>query len=277
MELNLSLRQISIASQTKTTRSFGSPTLGVSALELEVLLDQSLSNVAQFYSTNPSVNPPKGEGNYFLQKNFLDGCKDVKGKIPKEKYLENPEIIIEYINGQYLAKYNDEITQRLEEKLSKFKIENSSLEQIFSKQVREERKWINDNKIKIGRYLCDMQDKYLKTNNPFDLRPINISYDIANYIGYSRTTTCYLTKDLTIQLPNKSVIFANDLIPASGLSKIRGKYALKELMKDPELYLNKEWKVSNKELRILLKEKFNISLSEYNVYVYNRNIKKDYK
>ena len=150
-----------------------SPILGLSPLELELLLSQSLEQVKEFHEENPhwkDENPPENRGNYFWQGNFLDGCKQVKGKIAREKYLENPQIFVERGKEGYSTRYNSQIDERIKDKLARFKRTGEegtpSVDKIFSRQFAKEREWIVKQQLAIVKYLCETQDRYIKSRNP---------------------------------------------------------------------------------------------------------------
>src|SRR3990172_8049387 len=102
-------------------------------------------------------------------------------------------------NG-YQIRYNQEINERIAEKLSKFKRGNDdkikTLDKIFSKVFSDERNWIVGKQIEIAEYLCREQTKYLQTQNPFDKKQID-QQDIAEYIGHSGGCVSRLMKNLT--------------------------------------------------------------------------------
>src|SRR3989338_3607050 len=125
MELELSQITKQNIKLKQCSRMFvgSSPIFGMSSLELELLLDQSLERISEFYEQNPptTLNPPLAaedlagnladgiaskRTNYFKNDAFLNACKSVKGKIPKEKYLEMPAIIVKKTNKGYSAEYN---------------------------------------------------------------------------------------------------------------------------------------------------------------------------
>ena len=252
----------------------GSPIMGLSPLELELLLDQSLEGVRDFHEENPNwraENSPESRGNYFWQGNFLNGCKSVRGKIPKERYLETPQIFVEGAEGSYSTKYNSQIDERIAEKLAQFKRTGESgtppVDKIFSKQFAKDRKWIVEQQLAIVKYLCGAQEKYLQTRNPLDLESIN-QQNVAEHIGYSITSVSRLVKNLTAQLPDGRVIFADELIPGLNATILKGTYALGQLREDSTLYENGSWKVSDTKLVPILKERFGIDVARRTVSKY---------
>src|SRR3989344_5552531 len=108
MELKLSLR---LEQRHSHANSF--PILGLSPLELELLLDKSLEEVRIFHEDNPDwgiKTPSEKKGNYFYQKNFLDDCRSVAGKISRERQLENPQVLVERgEEREYCTAYNPQI------------------------------------------------------------------------------------------------------------------------------------------------------------------------
>ena len=214
-----------------------SPILGLSPLELELLLDQSLEQVETFHEENPEwrdETAPEERGNYFQHKQFSDDCKSTSGKIPLEKYLENPQIFVERNEGGYSIRYDLQIDARIAEKLAQFKRIGEegtvSADKIFSKQFAKERAWIVEQQLVIIKYACKMQDQYLLTGNPLDLKPLT-QLNVAQNIGLSKTSVNKLIQNLTIQLPDGKVIFANELIPGlKAAAKVT--YALRLLQQE---------------------------------------------
>lgn len=262
----------------QSSQLFISPILGLSPLELELLLDQSLEKVEDFHEKNPDwrdENPPEERGNYFWQGTFLDGCKSVREKIPRERYLENPQIFVKRGEDGYSTQYNSRIEERIAEKLTRFKRTNEEgtppVDKIFSKQFAKERAWIVKQQLAIVKYLCETQDKYLESRNPLDLKPIT-QQNVAEQIGYSDTTISRLVKNLTLQLPNEKVLFAEELIPGAKAATIKGTYALRQLQQDPELYEKGKWKVSDTTLVPILKERFSIEAVRRTVSKYRRGL-----
>src|SRR3989344_6447323 len=126
-----------------------SPITGLSPLELELLLDQSLEGVEEFHKKNPewiSKNPPENRGNYFWQKNFLEGCKSVRSMIPREKYLENPHVFVERSEDGYSTRYNSQLEERIAKKLAQFKISSEHVtvpvDKLFSRHFARDRAWV---------------------------------------------------------------------------------------------------------------------------------------
>ncbi len=258
----------------QSSKLFISPILGLSPLELELLLDRSLEQVKDFHEENPhwkKEKSPENRGNYFQQENFLDGCKSVKGKIAKERYLETPQIFVERSEEGYSARYDSQINERIAEKLAQFKRTEGErtppVDKIFSKQFAKERDWIVKQQLAIVQYLCKTQDKYVKSRNPLDLEPTT-QLNVAEHIGYSDTAVSRLVHNLSIQLPDETVIFADELIPGAKITTLKGIYVLRQLQQDPELYENQSWKVSDRELMPILKERFGIDVARRTVSKY---------
>lgn len=257
----------------QSSRLFISPILGLSPLELELLLDQSLEQVKDFHEENPewrSENPSEERGNYFWQGNFLDGCKSVRGKIARETYLENPQIFVERGDEGYSTRYNSQIDERIAEKLARFKRSKEEgtppADKIFSKQFAKDRAWIVEQQLAIVKYACEMQDQYLLTGNPLDLKPLT-QLNVVENIGRSKTSVGKLIQNLTIQLPDEKVIFACELIPGiKAAAKVT--YALRLLQQDSDLYENGGWKVSDTKLVPILKERFGIDVVRRTVSKY---------
>src|SRR3989338_4184765 len=97
------------------------PLLGVSPLELELLLDESRADVEKFYEREPGH---LATGNYFHHSSFRGNATGVKGKISPEEHLKNPQIIIKEKEsteeGKYAVMYNPELEARIQEKLKQF-------------------------------------------------------------------------------------------------------------------------------------------------------------
>ncbi|HLC81464.1 MAG TPA: hypothetical protein VJH68_02300 [Candidatus Nanoarchaeia archaeon] len=251
-----------------------SPINGLSPLELELLLDQSLEQVKTFHDQNPewrSENQPENRGNYFWQRDFLEGCKSVRGKISREKYLENPHVFVERSEEGYSVRYNLQLDERIAKKLAQFKRNNEQgkmpVDKIFSKRFAQDRAWVVEQQLAIVKYLCKTQERYLQTGNALDLEPINQN-DVAEHIGYSITSVSRLVKNLSIQLPDSKVIFARELMPGKNATTQNGACALKQLQEDPALYGNGKWMVSARELVPILRERFGIKAARRTVSKY---------
>lgn len=270
MELGLSLS----LQLNQSSKLFISPILGLSPLELELLLDKSLEQVEQFHEENPywgNEHPPENRGNYFRQETFIDSCKSVRGTIPRERYLETPQIFVERSEERYSTRYDSQIDERITEKLTRFKRIKTEgtppVDKIFSKQFAKDRDWIVKQQLAIVKYLCETQDKYVKSGNPLDLESIT-QQNVAENIGYSATSVSKLVRNLSIQLPEGKVVFADELIPGAKATTIKGTYALRQLQQEPELYENGTWKVSDTKLVPVLKEKFGIDVARRTVSKY---------
>jgi hypothetical protein len=250
------------------------PILGLSPLELELLLDQSLTQLQEFHSRTPDYrddNPPETRGNYFWNRNFVNNCKYVAGQIPKERLLEIPQILVEFSNGDYSVSYNQQINKRIEEKLSQFTREGEegkvSANNIFTSQFKATRKWNLEHQTEIVRYLLEAQSKYIARGDPLDLEPIS-QRDIASKINKHNSLVSRLIRNLTILLPDEKVIFADELVPGPKISIIKGTYALSQLQQDQDLYENGVWKVSDRELVPILRERFGIEVARRTVNKY---------
>jgi DNA-directed RNA polymerase specialized sigma54-like protein len=247
------------------------PLSGLSVLELEELLDQSVENVQDFYTQNPQwreQHPIEGRGNYFYGEDFSKRCKAVRGKIAREKYLEQPQVIV---HEDYSTSHNPSLDQRIAEKLALFKREDTTerarVDQLFSKRFMKEWQWVKEQQVAIVDYLCAEQEAYIKSRNPFDMKPINLD-DIAKTIEYSSSTVCRIVNNLTVQLPTGDVIFADELIPSGKLMSIQGRYALQQLKQDATVYENGKWILSDQDLVPLLHERFGIEVARRTVSKY---------
>ncbi len=255
----------------------GGPILGLSPLELELLLDQSFEQVEAFRVENPNwgnENPPEERENYYWGGHFRDTCAAVKGKISREAHLATPQVLVERGEEQYFARYNTEINQRIAEKLARFKRTGEEVpppSKIFSKAFGRERAWVVEQQLSIVKYLCSAQEKYLQSGSPLDLEPLNQD-DVAFHIGYSNTSVSRLVRNLTIQLPDEKVIFADELIPGAMISNKKGIYTLTQLQQDPALYDNGSWKVSDEKLVPILRDRFGIDLARRTVAKYRKEL-----
>jgi len=247
--------------------------LGLSALELELLLDRSLESINIFYEQNPdwrAQHPVEARGNYFNGNNFSQHCREVKGKVSREKYLEQPQIIVRYNEG-YNVECNSLLDQKIAEKLALFKRENAGerprVDQLFSKRFVEEWEWMKEQQLRIIDYLCTEQKVYLTSRNPFEMKSINQD-DVAKAIDYSSSTVSRLVNNLTVQLPTGEVIFAEELIPGAYLMSIQGRYALQQLQHDVTIYENGNWMISDQDLVPILKNRFGIDIARRTVSKY---------
>ena len=167
-----------------------------------------------------------------------------------------------------------QIDRRIAEKLAQFKRTGEEApppSKIFSKQFAKERAWIVEQQLAIVGYLCARQEKYLQTGSPLDLEPLTRN-DIADHICYSNSSVSRLVRNLTIQLPDERVIFADELIPGLMFSNKKGVYALKQLQQDPALYDNGSWRVSDEKLVPILRDRFGLDIARRTVTKYRKEL-----
>ncbi len=208
------------------------PILGLSALELEDVLDRSLAAVQEFYQQEPEYH---SRGNYFTHPSFLQICKSVQGSVSEQRYLERPQVLVSENCGNYGIMYNPFLDESIYAKLEKFKDQGSDNPGNFSRQFLHNWKWLEENQLKIAAYLCEVQRKYILSSSPFDLQEMS-QQNIADHLGYSLSSANRLVQNFTLQLPDTRVIFATELITGNGLRQLQGVYALQQLSQEGILY-----------------------------------------
>lgn len=268
---------VSLQQRMEMPAGVGSPLLGLSPLEVELLLDRSLEQVKAFHVENHHLrdaNLSEEGGNYYWGGHFRDTCAAVKGKVSCDAHLETPQVLVEKRDDEYSSSYNTQIEQRIAEKLARFKREGEELpspSKLFSKAFARERTWVVKQQLAIVQYLCSAQERYLQTGSPLDLKPIS-QWDVAGHIGYSNTSVSRLVRNLTIQLPDKRVLFADELIPGATTSSQQGVYALGRLRQDSALYEGGKWKVSDEALVPILRERFDLDVARRTVAKYRKQL-----
>ena len=247
--------------------------IGLSHLEMEVLLDQAKERIEEFYEKN---DPRDHNGNYFRTPSFTEGCKNVKDAIPRQTYLENPQILVSQDNGAYQTEFNQDLKRRVEQKLREFKDPDGkkSLEDMFTRSFEKEKKWMEEAQKEIVKYVCELQKDYLDSKNPMDLKELT-RVEIAEHFGYDDSTVSRLVKNLSLQLPDERVIFAEELIPAKNIERVKGVYALGQLMQDPEYFTDGKWKLPDEKLRLVLKEKFGLDMARRTINKYRNSLKNE--
>lgn len=252
------------------------PILGLSPLELEQLLDNGLEQVVDFYERTPlggDRGSPEHKGNYGLTGAFRRSCDSVKDALPKERYLETPQILVKKGEQGYSSSYNTMLEDRIAEKLAQFKRypnqERPEVGQIFSLKFKKDREWVVNQQLAIAKYICEAQDKYLNSKNPFDLSHLS-QKDVAKHFGYSETTICRLIRKLTIQAPDGKTIFAEELIPGYHITTLTGTYALRQLQQDQNYYEQGRWKVPDNILKPAMLERFGIDVARRTVAKYRQ-------
>ena len=269
--MNLKIR-MGLDHKMELPHKLPNPLLGLSPLELELLLEQSLVAVRKFDAQDPAWNEPRPielRKNYFGTHDFSQQCESVRGSVPKEKYLEMPQIVVQK-ESEYVVRYNADIQKRLQEKLDQFKRredEKPRVNQIFSKRFMRQREWIVAQQLSIVEYLCKEQDTYLQRGNPFDLKSISRE-DVATVIDCSASSVARLVTNLSVQLPNTRVIFTEELIPGQMVNRLQGVYALRQLQQEGELYHEGKWRVADRELVPILYERFKLEVARRTVAKY---------
>ena len=252
------------------------PLIGLSPFELEALLEQNLDSIEDFYDADPFyqyMHPADARANYYNNPEFVKRCRALKGRIPASVYLSEPQIFVrEEPGNHYSAEYNSELNRRLDTLLSQYKRTGGKDRpppgKIFTKRFRKEREWIVEQQLHIVQYLCEKQHRYLETNALIDLQYIT-QHDIGDNIDYSNSTVSRLMNNLTIQLPDGKIIFAEELTPDKNFLRTN---ALKYLQQDPQCYENGKWKVSDRKLRDILEQKFGFDISRRTVAYYRNMI-----
>ncbi len=212
-----------------------SPVLALSDLELEILLEEGLEGIKEFYRQNPEH---ERKGSYFFGRDFSDKSREVKGKIPDSTYAENPAVIVNLREGSYTVQYNSQLDERINRKLERFKSrDNLPNADSFSRAIAREREWRKQRQLELVAYLCQEQKEYIESGNPKKLKRIN-QEDVAKHIGYSASTVSYITRNLTIQLPDGMVMYTRDLIPSNRIESSEGFIALQQLQQDTQYYDN---------------------------------------
>jgi DNA-directed RNA polymerase specialized sigma54-like protein len=264
--ITLSQRQLLTQTQGHKVGAF----IGLSHLEMEVLLEQAKEGIEEFYQENDQENH---EGNYFRTSSFTESCKSVKDSIPQQTYLDNPQILVSQENGSYQTEFNQDLKKRVEQKLREFKDSNGrkSLEDMFTRSLGKEKRWMEKIQQEIVKYVCEQQSDYLESGNPMNLKELT-RVEIAEHFGYNNSTVSRLVKNLSLKLPDERVIFADELIPAENIDKIKGVYALEQLMQDPKYFAGGKWKLSDEKLRLVLKEEFGLEMARRTVNKYRNKL-----
>jgi DNA-directed RNA polymerase specialized sigma54-like protein len=266
--ITLSQRQLLTQSQRSKISAF----IGLSHLEMEVLLEQAKEKIEQFYEKNDRKDH---NGNYFRTPSFTEGCKKVKDTIPQQMYLDNPQILVSQENGSYQTAFNQDLKKRVDQRLREFKNPEGrkSLEDMFTKSLSKEKKWMEETQQAIVKYICELQSDYLESGNPMDLKDIT-RIKIAKHFGYNDSTVSRLVKNLSLKLPDGRVIFADELIPAENTDRIKGVYALEQIMQNPKYFAESKWKLSDERLRPVLKEKFGLDMARRTINKYRNRLEK---
>lgn len=251
------------------------PILGVSLLELELLLDESRDNLERVYELEPEH---VATGNYFYQNSFKRNATAVKGKFSQEEHLRTPQIIVQESKKRYTVSCNPELEARIEEKLKQFHCREGedaqNAELLFANRFAKEWSWIKTQQQKIVEYLLQRQEKYLASENIFDLQTVTQS-DIAEYIGHHPSTVCYLLRNLTVQLPNGKTLFVKELVPNKYTTVIKGVHALSELQRDEGYFADGQWKFSDIVLRTVLQERYGMNIARRTVTKYKLLLEKE--
>src|SRR3989344_161153 len=263
---------------TQDLKMVMSPLLGLSHLELELLLSQSLEAVIDFYDQNPN-HPPNGSrnGNYFWTQGFHEQCRKARDQIPKSAYITEPQVIVQNEDGRYSAQFNSEIERRINDKLEKFHTrdkEDQNPEHIFTKRFSKDRSWMMERQAEIVGYTCNLQRAYVESGHVMDLQGLG-RRDVADNFSLSESTVHRLTRNLTAQLPDGKVVFVNDLLPANRVDLVKGMYALGELQKDQTFYDSGKWKISDQKLRPILKERFGIDAARRTIAKYRMMVENE--
>lgn len=251
-----------------------SPIMGLSPIELEMLLDNGLPKIQSYNEGGSTTRARDSETstNYYRSNAFHASVRSARSQfdVSRDMLLKEPQIIVEQSPNGLIASYNKDISERLQRKLERFQ-HNDKLEslddQLFSLWFTRDRQWIEENQAKIVQYLVETQKTYLKSGNPLDLKPLH-QKDVAEHIGYGVTSVSRLVKNLTLKLPDGRVLFADDLIPGISSTTLKGVRMLEELAQDPDLFENGTWKVASHRLAATLKDRYGVDVARRTVAKY---------
>ncbi len=253
--MGLELRQGLKVELKQALPSSGNVMLRLSPLELELLFDGKIELRKQdFHSYGESHGRP-----IVWNQNFFDACKTVRDKVERKTYLERPQIFVEKSEVGYSAVYNSEFDEGLRKKVSEYNKRSHEENKINLQKFVKQRRWTIEQQLKIVKYLCEKQDKYLQSNNPFDMGEIN-QENVATYLEYSVSSISSLVRNLTMQLQGGRSLYVEDLMPSNRLTQIRGVYVLRQLQQDHNFYENGEWKFSDFRLLPVLKQRFGLEV-----------------
>lgn len=253
-------------------RSARSPILGLSHLELELLLSNSLASIKAFYGH--ADNQQERTGNYFVTAAFYEACKQVRDQIPETAYLSEPQLIVRKDGEKYVARINRAIEARIQGLLRQFQVIETSdhdLEKIFSRTFKGNRNWITERQQEIVEYACDNQGEYLESGSIMNLKGLGVK-EVVDCFGLGKSTVYSLIRNLTVQLLNGEVVFVKTLLPANKVGSIKGTYALRELQDDQTVYGNGRWNVSSQELKTVLEDRFGVDICAKTVAKCQRTI-----
>lgn len=175
--------------------------------------------------------------------------------ITKQQILEVPEVLMKRDGRALTAAYNPEVSSRLTDKvadLGKKSAGNKALDDLLA-QIKEQGEWVERAKIGIVLYLCEQQQSYLSSYNPFDLKPLSSAY-AARECEYHPTTVSRLVRNLAVQLPDGKKIFAFELLPGRKTTSIKVNHALRLLSQNKAYFKDGEWQVGDAGLLPLVKD-----------------------
>ena len=271
--MKLESKLINIVQQQILIPPQQNPLQGLSPSELEIVLDRCLEGARYLLKEIPDKDGyTDTKFMHFFRSNRVSLTS-----LPSERYLEQPQIIVQKSGNEYLPRYNTEILETVSRKIKELMTINivlqRGLERILSQKFLYSINSKIDQQIEVVRHLCSEQERYMETMEPFDLRLITQS-DIANWMNYDSTSTVSrLLRNLTIQIPRKETMYASDLIPTLIMTRHKGIYYLRQLQKDSGLYENGTWKVSDSKLIDILNERYDLQIARRTVTNYRNMLK----
>ncbi|MEM5812417.1 MAG: hypothetical protein QW286_01745 [Candidatus Aenigmatarchaeota archaeon] len=213
------------------------------------------------------------ETEFLLDKDYvIEPVKNqyIEVEVPKEKYIESPQIIIDKGGNRFFVYWNQGIQARIADKFYNFREEKGfehPLERVFYGKILRRAVKISDKQTEIVKYIMKKQERYLKSYNPFELKKLT-QEDVEKDLGYDSSVVSRVLKNLSVQLPDKKVLFVSELMPDErDLKRLRGLYALRELKNKI-----KKWKPSDEKLVYLLSKKYGLNIKRRTVNKYIKEV-----
>jgi len=244
-------------------------------IDEEEVLDRSLQNI-EAYTGNLTVNGERAMGNYCDTLAFNRILGDSSMRAGSDTFqLLNPKIKVESASNVSLKRDPDK-RKHVIERLSRFKRDEVTKKprverDVFSKKFLYAYDKLCTDQDRLAMAAIEIQKEYLKTGSPFDLVSLDQN-GLGKVVNLDHTVVSRRINGLSVELQDGYSILLRDLIPGQSLERRRGEFALRELMKEPEVYEHGSWKVTDANLVPILKERFNLSIARRTVVKYRNSM-----
>jgi len=208
----------------------------------------------------------KLNGNFIHTKAFYDILKKVKGKNKNENHF-----LLEFEDSSYKVKDLGNSKNKFEEELSNFSSEEKrNPNNCFTNSLKNVLNYGQRIQKEITEFVCNYQKEFIQTMDISKIKPLK-QEDVSKETGIDFTTVNKAIQNLNLNIPEIPFEFnIKEFIPGYKFGGIQIKYALSQMKENEELYGNEGFKIKNNEIGRILREEYELEVSDRTIRNYAR-------